>query len=122
VFGRVLEFIPLAYFSGPVTSTRRRFCLQIAPKRKSREILEQAPGRRRHRPSEACFDLRCTEFSRMNLVARASGNESENLLRACRLLSHSQGPFYQIGCDREFVSLSNRLLHFARIIPIGEVV
>jgi hypothetical protein len=42
----------LAYFSGPVTSTTSHSCLQIAPKRKSGEILEQASRRKQRQAWE----------------------------------------------------------------------
>jgi hypothetical protein len=43
-------------------------------------------------------------------------------LKRTGLLGHTQGRFYQIGCDRESVGLGNCLLEFACITPIGGVV
>ena len=38
------------------------------------------------------------------------------------LLGHTQGRFYQIGCNREAVGLDDRLLEFTCIVPIDRVV
>ena len=43
-------------------------------------------------------------------------------LKRIGLLGHTKGRFYQIGCDRESVNLSNRLLQFARIFTIHRIV
>src|SRR6516225_10058620 len=43
------------------------------------------------------------------------------LFRMASLLGHAEGIFYQIGCDRESVGRSNRLLEFTRISSIGGI-
>jgi hypothetical protein len=43
------------------------------------------------------------------------------LSRLARLLGHAKGIFYQIGCDRESVGQSNRLLEFLCISSIGGI-
>src|ERR1700719_3689224 len=46
---------------------------------------------------------------------------SELHLERTGLLGHTKGLFYQISGDRESVGLSNRLLQFACIAPVGGV-
>jgi hypothetical protein len=55
-------------------------------------------------------------FLTLNMLARRIW-----LSRIAGLLGHSQGLFYQIGCDRESVGRSNQLLQFAYISPIGGI-
>ena len=43
------------------------------------------------------------------------------LTRIARFIDHAEGLFYQIGCDRESVGRSDRLLQFTCVSPIPRI-